>query len=105
MSNYDDPQSHLDECLFLLANYRRRVIIRYLHDTQKTSLREVAEVISEMDRCTSTAQMVYVNLYQSHAPKLTQADVVDYDSQEKTLSQGPQFKECYAILECADTLG
>jgi len=102
MPDYSDPSEDLDGFLFLLANKRRRMTIRYLREHDSVKLRALANVITAHDSCTATASNVYVNLYQDHAPKLDNEDVIEYDDSAKAISRGPRFQDCANILACID---
>jgi len=104
MPTIADPYADLDTLMFLLANRRRRMIIRYLMDQSSVSLSTLADAIANVED-NSDSRAVYVNLYQDHCPKLDSANVVEYDSQAKTVTHGSQFSDAAAVLDCADQLG
>lgn len=83
-----------DELFQILSNSRRRYIIYYLsQDGPELSLKDlatkVAAVEGEMAESEVTPderQRVYISLYQTHLPKLQDADVVTYDEDERTVA-------------------
>lgn len=102
MRRYGDPSGDIDDLLSLLANSRRRILIRYLTKHESAPLRDIAEVIADIEDAKTS--YIYVNLYQTHAPKLADFDVVAYSQQAKSVSRGPQFDRCVQLLNCADSL-
>jgi DNA-binding transcriptional ArsR family regulator len=80
----------------LLRNSRRRQVMRYLGEHDHADIGELAEHIAAVENGTdpetlssSERKRVYVSLYQSHLPKLAEADVVDYDKERGTVSRTP----------------
>jgi hypothetical protein len=83
----DLPESSVHE---VLSNDRRRMVIRFLQDEGELTLRELSERIAECETGESPPprnirQSAYVSLQQTHVPKLTSHDVVDYDDRDKTV--------------------
>jgi DNA-binding transcriptional ArsR family regulator len=83
----------------LLSNPRRRFILYYLR-TKSGSVKlseltgEIAawEYETPIDELTDQEQKrVYVSLYQTHVPKLVEAGLVDYDTEEKALQPTNQI--------------
>lgn len=80
----------------LLRNRRRRLVMRYLATHEDADIGELAEHIAAVENGTdpealssSERKRVYVSLYQSHLPKLAEAEVVDYDKERGTVSRRP----------------
>ena len=75
----------------LLRNERRQQVIQYMQRTVgSATLRELAEEIAEAETGESPPprnirDSVYNSLHQTHLPKLDRRDVVDYDSDRKTV--------------------
>lgn len=93
----------------LLQNARRRAVIRYYADGEgPTDLGDLAEWVagSETDGPpTSTDRhRAYVALYQTHLPKLDQADVVEYNRERGVVRAGPLL-ETFAAAVTADRDG
>ena len=86
-----------DELFRILSSSRRRYIIYFLHEEgESVSLNDLATRIAaeENDRpvdevTDSERQRVYISLYQTHLPKLEEADIIRYDEDERmvTLSE------------------
>ncbi|UIO98922.1 hypothetical protein Hbl1158_10285 [Halobaculum sp. CBA1158] len=98
----DDHQALYD----VLANTRRRHVIRALADDPPCDLGELAEYIAAIENDKPAQQLrsqerkrVYVSLYQSHLQSLADADVIRNDDQE--IRPGPTHGICYeAIQRC-----
>jgi hypothetical protein len=83
-----------DELFRLLSSSRRRYIIYLLYkEGGSMSLNDLATRIAaeENDKpvaevTDSERQRVYISLYQTHLPKLEDADVVEYDEDERVVS-------------------
>lgn len=77
----------------LLSNPRRRFILYYLRiESGPVKLPDLAKEIAAweydtpIDELTDQEQKrAYVSLYQTHVPKLVEAGLVDYDTDDKTL--------------------
>lgn len=82
-----------DELFQILSNSRRRYIIFYLSEAgESLPLKELATKIAaaesgtpESDITAEERQRVYISLYQTHLPKLEEADIVSYDDEERTV--------------------
>lgn len=90
-----------DEAFHLLQNTRRRAVLRYLldHDDDAFVMRDVAEAIAAWEHDTTIEhlhsderQRVYIALYQSHLPKLSDAGVIDYDQDRGMISPTPTIE-------------
>jgi DNA-binding transcriptional ArsR family regulator len=87
-----------DELFRILSNSRRRYIIYYLHEAgDEMSLKDLATRIAAVENDTSVEdvtdeerQRVYISLYQTHLPKLEEADIVSYDDEERMVALTPQ---------------
>lgn len=82
-----------DEVLELLSNARRRYVLYYLSRRDDgVDLSDLAANIAawEADRSVESItdedrRRVYISLYQTHLPKLEQAGIVSYDTEERTV--------------------
>jgi DNA-binding transcriptional ArsR family regulator len=82
-----------DELFQILSNSRRRHIIYYLSEEgTELSLKElatkIAAVEADVPESTITSeerQRVYISLYQTHLPKLEEANIVTYDEDDRTV--------------------
>jgi DNA-binding transcriptional ArsR family regulator len=83
-----------DELFQILSNSRRRRIIYYLFEegaelTLKRLAAKIAAVEAGVDESEITSeerQRVYISLYQTHLPKLEEANIVRYDEDERTVA-------------------
>lgn len=83
----------LDVVFGLLKNYRRRLVLRYIHAESDTStLSELAEYVAAIENdkdvdalSSSERKRVYVGLYQGHLPRLDETDVIDFDADRGTV--------------------
>ena len=83
----------LDVVFDLLSNERRRHVLRYLHtESSSTTLGDLAEYIAAIENdkpesalSSTERKRVYISLYQSHLPKMSSADVIDFDVDRKTV--------------------
>lgn len=82
-----------DDLFQILSNSRRRYIIYYLSQAdEELSLKELATKIAaaesgtpESEITSEERQRVYISLYQTHLPKLEEADIAVYDEDERTV--------------------
>jgi DNA-binding transcriptional ArsR family regulator len=83
-----------DALFQILGNSRRRFIIRHLYQTERpVDLKKLAALIAADEEGTTPEaltdeerQRVYVSLYQTHLPTLTESGLVSYDEDERLLS-------------------
>jgi hypothetical protein len=92
-----DPETTFD----ILRNSRRRHAIEHLFDADSgtVSIGELAEHIAAIENDIPPAELssaqrkrVYVSLYQSHLPRMDDADVVRFDSDRGDVSPGRHFR-------------
>lgn len=84
---------HKDTVYHLLQNERRRLALRYLREIDpETDLGEMAVQVAAWENGATTEevtsdmrQRVYIALYQSHLPKLSEEGVLDYDKDRKVI--------------------
>lgn len=86
-----DPETATDisqDLVFdLLSSHRRRMVLYYLKQRgEPVTVREISEAIASMENEVPIEELtrqqqkrVYVSLYQTHLPKLSQAGVINYD--------------------------
>lgn len=110
-SGYADTDPYLDVLFAVLKNHRRRMIIRLLRDIAPLTPRGIAGYIAvaESDAIhslehvdTDRRHAIYTTVYQSHIPKLTDTDIVAYDTSEKTVAHGANFAVASNCLRCVD---
>lgn len=101
----DSGQLSTDELFQILGNSRRRFIIRQLYRTEhELDLKELAARIAAVEENTTPEavtneerQRVYVSLYQTHLPTLTESGLVDYDDDRRTLSLNRHTLEGHCV--------
>jgi hypothetical protein len=87
----------IDTVADLLANERRRAVVRALADGQRRELDELAEeVVAALDGdddayTTQAGKRMYVSLYQTHIPDLVAADVIRADERTRNIRPGRNF--------------
>lgn len=76
----------------LLGNSRRRRVLRHLLDQQTITLTKLSARIAAWENDTTVADLssrqrkqVYSSLYQTHIPRLSEHDLVEYDADERTV--------------------
>ena len=77
----------------VLSNPRRRFVLYYLREIDDTvELNELAKAIAAWENDTDESELtdqdrkrVYVSLYQTHIPKLTDVGLVEYDQDSGTV--------------------
>ncbi|WP_233739995.1 DUF7344 domain-containing protein [Halovenus carboxidivorans] len=109
-SDGDGYDLSIDRVFGLLKNSRRRETLRYLYDNDgEASLSDVAEHIAAAENDTTpraiTSQQrkrVYVGLYQSHLPKMDDADVIEFEKNRGTIERGPNAGQLEPYLDSPD---
>jgi len=94
MSSADPEPLTPDEVFEILSNHRRRMVLYYLRQHGQTAtVNELAEEIAAMENeipveelTSQQRKRVYVSLYQTHLPKMAEANVIDYDTDAGTVS-------------------
>lgn len=94
-----EPDPSRDQAYHILSNARRRFVLQYLEETEEPiKLIDLAkqgaswENEKPIDELTEKEKKrMYVSLYQTHIPKLSDAGLIHYDtdSQEIRLAAGP----------------
>ncbi|WP_255171696.1 DUF7344 domain-containing protein [Natrononativus amylolyticus] len=85
------------EIFHILGNDRRRAIVQLLATHQeRVDVSDIASEIAANEAETSSVpnnlyKSVYVSLQQTHLPQLEEDDVIEYDSDAKTIEPGPHF--------------
>lgn len=96
-----------DEVFTLLSNSRRRSVLYVLY--QSDSDLDFSDLVSEVASCETgrppdelddeVTQSMYISLYQTHLPKLTEFGLVEYDDEERTISLTPRAREAVVSSE------
>lgn len=105
----DDLEPDIDMVFDILGTSRRRAVIRYLESNPgPIAIGDLADYIAaaeygkSVDEVTANERKrVYVSLYQSHLPKMADADVIAYE-QGESIEQGPHFETFATMLAHAD---
>ncbi|RKD97373.1 DUF7344 domain-containing protein [Halopiger aswanensis] len=96
------------EVFHILGNDRRRAIVQLLaNESGQIDVSQVATEIAETESDTTPVpnnlyKSVYVSLQQTHLPQLEEDDVIEYDSDAKTISPGPHFDDVLAYVNGHD---
>ncbi|MFB6120545.1 MAG: hypothetical protein ABEJ68_05445 [Halobacteriaceae archaeon] len=105
----DDPP-RLDEVFSILQNSRRRLVLRYLVERAETTQGELAEHIAAVENGIDRAEVtstqrkrVYISLYQSHLPKLDDANAIEFDDNRGTVERTPRTEDFWEYLERMDS--
>jgi DNA-binding transcriptional ArsR family regulator len=106
MNAVTSSQLTADEVFGILSSDRRRMVLSYLREHGPSgTMDELAEQIAAwendvaIDELTSQQRKrVYVSLYQTHLPKLAEAEIVDYDVDEGTVQLTELATEIDAFL-------
>jgi hypothetical protein len=80
------PRYSGDQLFSLLANRHRRTLLRQLREMDATNLNELVDVLIEAESVHEEAygkdrERIAVELHHVHLPKLSQVDVIEYDTQ------------------------
>lgn len=95
----------------ILSNSRRRAVLRYLKSKSGTlDVRELAQHIAERESGTSpppgnVRKSVYNSLLQTHLPKLDREDVIEYDSDRKTVIISESARDVSVYMELVTPYG
>jgi DNA-binding transcriptional ArsR family regulator len=81
-----------DTVFSVLSNERRRQVLRHLHDSEASNVRELSQQLAAWENDVSPEAVtykqrkrVYTSLHQTHLPALAEAGVVDYDRDRGTV--------------------
>jgi len=93
MSTPDSTPLTPDDVFEILSNHRRRMVLYYLREHgDSAGVKELAEAIAAMENeipaeelTSQQRKRVYVSLYQTHLPKMADAQVIEYDKDEGTV--------------------
>lgn len=105
----ENAKPDIDMVFDILGTSRRRDVVRYLESNpEPVAIGELADYIAAqeygktVEEVTSNERKrVYVSLYQSHLPKMADADVIAYE-QGESIEQGPYFETFATMLAQAD---
>jgi hypothetical protein len=83
-----------DEVFTLLSNSRRRSVLYVLYQSDEEV--DFSDLVTEVAACETgrppdeladeVTQSMYISLYQTHLPKLTDYGLVEYDDEERTIT-------------------
>jgi hypothetical protein len=88
----------------ILGNDRRREVILQATQNGTVSVSELAQHIAEQEASGETTadelyKSVYVSLQQTHLPKLSEKEIVDYDAETKTIRPGSRLDEVEVYID------
>lgn len=96
----------------ILRNDRRRLTIDSLQEAEdgQMSVRDLSEQVAALETGEDPPprdkrQSVYVSLHQTHLPKLDKHDIVEYDSDSKTVSLRERVREVEIYMEVVPRYG
>lgn len=100
-----------DELFHLLQNERRRLVLRYLAETDgPVELREMSDQVTAWEYGTTVQQItsdqrqrIYIALYQSHLPKLADFGLVTYNQSRGIIERTPLADQATLYLDRVDT--
>ncbi|WP_049925950.1 DUF7344 domain-containing protein [Halopiger goleimassiliensis] len=93
------------EVFHILGNDRRRAIVQLLaEESGQVDVSDVATEIASTESDTTPVpnnlyKSVYVSLQQTHLPQLEEDAVIEYDSDAKTITPGPNFDDVLTYID------
>lgn len=88
-----------DDCLRLLSKPHRRSVLLSLHDRgdDDDGALPVADAVTG-----PLTERVEIALYHHHLPRLAEADVIRWDQENGTVTEGPRFDAIEAFVRALD---
>lgn len=101
-----------DDLFHLLQNERRRLVLRYLAETDgPAEMRDIVEQVTAWEHNTTVQQLmsdqrqrVYIALYQSHLPKLADFGIITYNQSRGIVQRTPLADQITPYLTHDQTL-
>lgn len=99
-----EPYLTLNHGFEILSNERRQAALQFLedYDEDSTTASDIADSITSMENegtfDSNDRKAVYVNLVQSHLPRMDCREVVDYNKDRKTVTEGKYFDHLVEFL-------
>lgn len=90
--------------LELLANERRRELIKTVYDKQSCTLDSAVDAIADAESNGSSRNSIRVSIKQNHLSKLQRRRVVKYDSSADVITAGETFSTAVAVLETINAI-
>ncbi|NUB93962.1 ArsR family transcriptional regulator [Haloterrigena sp. SYSU A558-1] len=93
------------EVFHILGNDRRRAIVQLLaEEAGQVDVSDIASEIAASETDTTPVpnnlyKSVYVSLQQTHLPQLQEDAVIEYDSDSKTITPGPNFEDVLQYID------
>ncbi|WP_339106464.1 ArsR family transcriptional regulator [Haloterrigena salinisoli] len=93
------------EVFHILGNDRRRAIVQLLaEEAGQVDVSDIASEIAASETDTTPVpnnlyKSVYVSLQQTHLPQLQEDAVIEYDSDSKTITPGPNFDDVLQYID------
>lgn len=99
----------LDVIFDILKNQRRRHVLRYLRENETSTLSDLAEHVAALENgkdvrslTSSERKRVYVGLYQCHLPRMSDAGVIDFDSDRGRIELRDTAEQLEEYLDADD---
>ena len=97
----DNQELSRDRVFDILSSPRRRYVLHYLRTEESPiELTALAEEVAAWENDTTVENLssqdrkrVYVSLYQTHIPKLSEAGLIEYDSESGSVALSSQASE------------
>lgn len=111
MSRQEQTQLSQDVVFDILSNSRRRFLLSRLQDADEPKhLMELADEIAAWENDTTVealtdkqSKRVYVSVYQTHVPKLTEAELITYDSETGLIELAESAREVERYMPESET--
>lgn len=106
MSN-SEQQISTETALKLLTNQQRRQILRRVADTPDgTTVDQLTQHLRGSDSLqpdgNGSVEHRGIELHHVHLPKLQEANVIEYDTDQGTVHRGREFQDVLSLLELID---
>lgn len=109
MGESKPEEIRLDVIFDILKNQRRRHVLRYLRENEETNLSDLAEHVAALENekdvrslTSSERKRVYVGLYQCHLPRMSDAGVIDFDSDRGRIELRDSAEQLDEYLDADD---
>lgn len=98
-----DPQT-LDTYYHVLADERRRIVIRLLEHESTVHFDDLARKVYQRESLTDSPEKVRISLIHQHVPLLADVGVLEYDREDEVVvGKEPAIEYLSALLECTPT--
>ena len=97
------PDLSLDVAFDVLADGRRRAVLSFLQDGGRADLQELAAHVTATDSAVPDGRAA-ATLHHLHLPKLADAGVINYDSEQRTAVANDSIRRLEPYLEWANRM-